>query len=53
MEAHALTALQSHENIKFPFLTLLISGGHSIIALVKDLNKFYVLAEASSNPVGK
>lgn len=53
MEAHALIGLLSHPHINFPFLTLLISGGHSIIALVKDYTKFYVLADAPSSPIGK
>lgn len=53
MEAHALTALLSSPNIEYPFLTLLISGGHTILALVTAVDKFYVLADAPQNPLGK
>lgn len=53
MEAHALTALLSHPQVTFPFLTLLISGGHTIAALVTGVDKFYVLADNHSNPIGK
>ncbi|XP_074600045.1 threonyl-carbamoyl synthesis 4 [Brevipalpus obovatus] len=53
MEAHALTALLTNPNVKYPFLTLLISGGHTILALVTAVDKFYVLADAPCNPLGE
>ncbi|XP_012154163.1 threonyl-carbamoyl synthesis 4 isoform X2 [Megachile rotundata] len=42
MEAHALTA-RMKEKIDFPYLALLISGGHSLLAIVENVNKFYLL----------
>ncbi|XP_045764465.1 probable tRNA N6-adenosine threonylcarbamoyltransferase, mitochondrial [Maniola jurtina] len=45
MEAHALVARMQNE-ISFPFLTLLISGGHCLLAVVQDVNKFQLLGES-------
>ena len=45
MEAHALTALHRHA-IDFPFLCLLISGGHSQLALFKRLDSIFLLGHS-------
>jgi N6-L-threonylcarbamoyladenine synthase len=45
MESHALTPRLFDKDLKFPYLTLLISGGHSILALVNDYNKFIRLGD--------
>lgn len=45
MEAHALVARMYHD-ISFPFLTLLISGGHCLLAVVRDVNHFQLLGES-------
>ncbi|XP_023951438.2 tRNA N6-adenosine threonylcarbamoyltransferase, mitochondrial [Bicyclus anynana] len=52
MEAHALVARMFHE-ISFPFLTLLISGGNSLLALVKDVNDFLLLGDTLDNAPGE
>nr|VZI48136.1 unnamed protein product [Spirometra erinaceieuropaei] len=43
MEAHALTAMLTDESLTFPFLVLLVSGGHSLLALVRGLEDFLLL----------
>ncbi|VDK41325.1 unnamed protein product [Dibothriocephalus latus] len=43
MEAHALTAMLTDESLHFPFLVLLVSGGHSLLALVRGLEDFLLL----------
>ncbi|XP_045493381.1 probable tRNA N6-adenosine threonylcarbamoyltransferase, mitochondrial [Colias croceus] len=45
MEAHALVARMEH-GISFPYLTLLISGGHCLLAVVEDVNKFMLLGQS-------
>ncbi|KAL0892224.1 hypothetical protein ABMA27_015412 [Loxostege sticticalis] len=45
MEAHALAA-RMHHNIEFPFLVLLISGGHCLLAVAEDVNVFKLLGES-------
>ena len=45
MEAHALMATIPNQTLDFPFLTLLISGGHCLLAIARDINKFEVLGQ--------
>lgn len=45
MEAHALAA-RMHHTIPFPFLCLLISGGHCLLAVVQDVNQFKLLGQS-------
>lgn len=52
MEAHALVARMYHK-VQFPFLVLLISGGHCLLALVKDVNNFELLGKSVDNAPGE
>lgn len=45
MQAHALVVRMQHE-ISFPFLVLLISGGHCLLAVAQDVDKFLLLGES-------
>lgn len=45
MQAHALVA-RMHQDISFPFLVLLISGGHCLLAVVQDVDRFQLLGES-------
>lgn len=54
MEAHALTArLENQPALDFPFLCLLMSGGHCLLALVKDVTDFNLLGESVDTPPGE
>ncbi|KAG6448597.1 hypothetical protein O3G_MSEX005571 [Manduca sexta] len=52
MEAHALVARMEHD-IVFPFLVLLISGGHCLLAIVKDVNNIQLLGESRDSAPGE
>lgn len=52
MEAHALTARLENE-IEFPFLCLLVSGGHCLLAYVEDVDKFKLLGESVDDAPGE
>lgn len=52
MEAHALT-IRLQNKIPFPFLTILCSGGHCLLAFVKSYNKFYLLGESLDDAPGE
>ncbi|XP_049865938.1 tRNA N6-adenosine threonylcarbamoyltransferase, mitochondrial-like [Pectinophora gossypiella] len=52
MEAHALVA-RMHHNITFPFLVLLISGGHCLLAVVQDVNHFQLLGQSIDSAPGE
>uniref|UniRef100_A0A5S6QKP8 N(6)-L-threonylcarbamoyladenine synthase n=1 Tax=Trichuris muris TaxID=70415 RepID=A0A5S6QKP8_TRIMR len=43
MAAHACTIRLLNRNASFPFLALLLSGGHSILTLVRSVNDFLLL----------
>lgn len=51
--AHALTPLLTEdEPPSFPFLTLLVSGGHTMLVLVHALDRFQILADTLDDSVG-
>ncbi|CAH0700040.1 unnamed protein product [Spodoptera exigua] len=52
MEAHALVARMYHK-LQFPYIVLLISGGHCLLALVKDVNNFELLGKSLDNAPGE
>lgn len=52
MEAHAL-AVRMEQKIEFPFLCLLISGGHSQLVFVKKATEFYLLGESLDDAPGE
>ncbi len=52
LEGHALSpGLET--NIKFPYLLLLISGGHSQFLIVKDVNKYEQLGTTIDDALGE
>lgn len=54
MEAHALTArMENRTDLQFPFLCLLASGGHCLLALVKNVNEFSLLGDAPDGSPGE
>lgn len=52
MEAHALTA-RMEQKIDFPYLVLLVSGGHSLLAIVENVDQFYTLGTTMDNAPGE
>ncbi|XP_011550874.3 tRNA N6-adenosine threonylcarbamoyltransferase, mitochondrial [Plutella xylostella] len=52
MEAHALVA-RMYEDIQFPFLVLLISGGHCLLAVAKDVEDFLLLGQSLDDAPGE
>ncbi|KAF8629169.1 hypothetical protein AX17_005754 [Amanita inopinata Kibby_2008] len=54
MQAHALTSLlSSPDPPQFPFLTLLISGGHTLLLLASSSKSFKILATTSDESIGR
>ncbi|MFL1780576.1 tRNA (adenosine(37)-N6)-threonylcarbamoyltransferase complex transferase subunit TsaD [Candidatus Hepatincolaceae symbiont of Richtersius coronifer] len=52
LQAHALTPTL-FENIKYPFLLLLVSGGHSQFVAVLGVNKYILLGETIDDAIGE
>lgn len=53
MQGHALTPLLT-EPIPpgFPFLTLLVSGGHTQLVLAESMDKYTIVANKMDNAIG-
>lgn len=52
LEAHALTARLT-DNVQFPYLLLLVSGGHSQLLLVEGVGKYKRLGTTIDDAVGE
>jgi glycoprotease/Kae1 family metallohydrolase len=52
MEAHALTSRLFDPSLKYPFLTLLISGGHCLLVLAEEYDRFYQLGSSIDSSPG-
>ncbi|KAF8972941.1 Gcp-like domain-containing protein [Flammula alnicola] len=55
MQGHALTPLLTAwpQEPKFPFLTLLISGGHTLLLLATSVTSFKILATTGDESIGR
>lgn len=57
MEAHLLAPMLNIKNInsiiKFPFISLLVSGGHTQLILVEKIGKYKILGESVDDAVGE
>lgn len=53
MQAHALIARMFDTSIEFPFLVLLISGGHCLLAIARDVDDFVLLGESLNDAPGE
>ena len=52
LEGHALTARLTH-NIKFPYLVLLLSGGHSQFIIVEGVGKYQIIGNTIDDALGE
>ncbi len=53
MEGHLLAALLDQKQPSFPFIALLVSGGHTMLILVKQLGDYQVLGSTLDDAVGE
>jgi N6-L-threonylcarbamoyladenine synthase len=53
LEAHLMAPFLDGDELQFPFLTLLVSGGHSLIIDVKGLNDYEILGQSRDDAVGE
>lgn len=53
MEAHALVARLMEKDLQFPFLALLISGGHNLLILAHDLGQYTQLGTTIDDAIGE
>ena len=53
LEAHLMAPALDFDDIGFPFISLLVSGGHSLIIDVKSLGDYTILGESQDDAVGE
>lgn len=53
MEGHLLTPMLERTRIKFPFVGLLVSGGHTQLINAHDIGKYELLGESLDDAVGE
>ncbi|CAO2835090.1 unnamed protein product [Amaranthus hypochondriacus] len=53
MEAHTLVARLTDRQVKFPFMALLISGGHNLLILARDLGHYIQLGTTIDDAIGE
>lgn len=53
LKAHIYASLMQEEKPLFPFIGLVISGGHTRLSLVKDFDDFLVLGDTLDDAVGE
>ncbi|WP_143869786.1 tRNA (adenosine(37)-N6)-threonylcarbamoyltransferase complex transferase subunit TsaD [Catenovulum sediminis] len=53
MEGHLLAPMLEEEKADFPFVALLVSGGHSLLVEVKGIGQYELLGESIDDAVGE
>lgn len=53
MEAHTLVARLVQKDLQFPFLALLISGGHNLLILARDVGHYVQLGTTIDDAIGE
>ena len=53
LEAHIFANFLTEPNLKYPFVCLLVSGGHTQLWHVKNINDYYLLGETLDDAAGE
>ncbi len=53
IESHLFSCFIGKENIDFPFISLVVSGGHTILFHVKGINNYTILGETQDDAAGE
>ena len=53
MEAHLLSPMLEADPPTYPFMALLVSGGHTLLADVEDVGRYAILGESIDDAVGE
>jgi N6-L-threonylcarbamoyladenine synthase len=53
MEAHALVARLDRPDLEFPFLCLLVSGGHNLLVVAEGVGRYALLGATLDDAVGE
>ena len=53
MEGHLLAPMLESEGPTFPFVALLVSGGHTLLVLAKGIGRYHVMGESLDDAAGE
>lgn len=53
LEGHLLSPLITNQDLEFPFISLLVSGGNTMIVLVKNFCDYHVLGDTLDDAAGE
>lgn len=53
IEAHLYAALMSHQDVAFPCLGAVLSGGHTSLVLIESLGTYSLIAETIDDAIGE
>lgn len=53
MEAHMLAVFLEEARPEFPFVALIVSGGHTMLVLAEDLGRYRILGETKDDAAGE
>ena len=53
IEAHMYSPLIEFKNLVFPFLSIVISGGHTLISIIKDFNNYEIISTTVDDAIGE
>lgn len=53
LEAHLMAVMLEEKRPTFPFVALLVSGGHTVLAAVKNFGEYEILGETLDDAVGE
>ncbi len=53
IESHLFSCFIGKKDIEFPFIALVVSGGHTILFLVEDYTKYRILGETQDDAAGE
>ncbi len=53
LEAHALMARMERPDLTFPYLLLLLSGGHCLMTIVKGVGQYHIMGQTLDDAAGE
>ena len=53
VEAHMYSPLIEFKSLLFPFLSIVVSGGHTLISIIKDFNNYEIISTTVDDAIGE
>ena len=53
LEAHIFSAMITEKNLKPPFISMLVSGGHTILSIINKKNKYKIIGKTVDDSAGE